>query len=34
MTNVSIVCEITGKTRNRVFVYERYMAILNEGTEI
>lgn len=34
MTNVSIVREITGKARNRVFAYKRYLTILNEGTEI
>jgi Fic family protein len=28
-----IVREITGKRRNRLFVYERYLSILNEGTE-
>ena len=25
--------EITGKRRNRVFVYDEYLSILNEGTE-
>jgi len=25
--------EITGKQRRRLFVYEKYLAILNEGTE-
>jgi hypothetical protein len=25
--------ELTGKRRNRLFVYDRYLAILNEGTE-
>ncbi len=34
MMNASIAREITGKARNRVFVYKRYLAILNEGTEI
>jgi Fic family protein len=28
-----IVREITGRPRNRVYVYEKYLAILNEGTE-
>ena len=28
-----IVRELTGKPRNRLFVYDRYLAILNEGTE-
>jgi Fic family protein len=27
-----IVREVTGKQRNRIFVYERYVQILNEGT--
>ena len=34
LTKLGIAREITGKERNRVFVYERYLAILNEGTEI
>ena len=29
-----IVREMTGKPRNRLFVYDRYLAILNEGTEL
>lgn len=33
LTKLGVACEITGKARNRVFVYERYLAILNEGTE-
>ena len=28
-----IVRELTGKPRNRLFVYDRYLAILNEGTD-
>ena len=28
-----LVREITGRDRNRVFIYDRYLAILNEGTE-
>ena len=28
-----IARELTGKRRNRLFVYDRYLAILNEGTE-
>ena len=28
-----IVRELTGKLRNRLFVYDRYLAILNEGTD-
>lgn len=31
---VGVAREITGKRRNRVFAYERYLAILNEGTEV
>lgn len=34
LAKLGIAREITGKERNRVFVYERYLAILNEGTEI
>ena len=30
---VGVAREITGKRRNRVFAYEQYLAILNEGTE-
>ena len=30
---LGMVNEVTGKSRNRVFAYERYMNILNEGTE-
>lgn len=30
---LGITQEVTGKRRNRVFAYERYMSILNEGTE-
>jgi hypothetical protein len=26
--------ELTGRRRNRLFVYDRYLAILNEGTEV
>ncbi len=33
LTKLGIVQEITGKARNRVYVYGRYVAILNEGTE-
>jgi hypothetical protein len=28
-----ITRELTGKRRNRLFVYEKYLSILNEGTE-
>jgi len=30
---LGIVREVTGKRRNRVFAYDRYLAILSEGTE-
>lgn len=33
LVNLGIARELTGKRRNRLFVYDRYMAILNEGTE-
>jgi len=26
--------ELIGRRRNRLFVYDRYLAILNEGTEV
>ena len=28
-----IVRETTGRQRDRVFVYDRYLAVLNQGTE-
>lgn len=33
LTQLGIVREITGRKRERVFAYENYMAILNEGAE-
>jgi len=27
-----IVRELTGKKRNRIFVYDKFLAMLNEGT--
>lgn len=33
MRQLGILREITGRERHRLFVYERYLAILNEGTE-
>ncbi len=33
LRRLGILREITGKRRERFFVYERYLAILNEGTE-
>ena len=34
MERIGIVREITGQRRNRVFAYDRYLAILSEGTEL
>lgn len=33
LTDLGIARELTGRRRNRVFAYDRYVAILNEGTE-
>lgn len=33
LTQMGIARELTGKRRNRLFIYDRYLAILNEGTE-
>ena len=33
LAQLGIVRELTGHRRNRVFAYDRYLAILNEGTE-
>jgi Fic family protein len=33
LAELTIARELTGKRRNRLFVYDRYLAILNEGTE-
>jgi Fic family protein len=33
LVKLGIARELTGKRRNRVFVYDRYLAILNEGAE-
>ena len=33
LVRLGIARELTGKRRNRVFAYDRYLAILNEGTE-
>lgn len=33
LTRLGVVRELTGKQRNRVFAYDRYLAILSEGTE-
>jgi Fic family protein len=34
LVRLGIARELTGKRRNRLFVYDRYLAILNEGTEV
>ena len=33
LASLGIVREFTGRQRNRVFAYDRYLSILNEGTE-
>lgn len=33
LVDLKIARELTGKRRNRLFVYDRYLRILNEGTE-
>ena len=33
LAELDIARELTGRRRNRVFAYDRYLAILNEGTE-
>jgi hypothetical protein len=33
MQALGIVREFTGKKRNRLFVYDQFLNILNEGTE-
>ncbi len=33
MVRLRVLREITGKQRHRLFVYDRYLAILNQGTE-
>jgi Fic family protein len=33
MTELGILHEVTGRERHRLFVYDKYLAILNEGTE-
>ena len=34
LVELKIARELTGKRRNRLFVYDAYLAILNEGTEV
>jgi len=33
LAKLNIAREITGQKRNRIFAYDRYLAILTEGTE-
>ena len=33
LVDLGIAREVTGRRRNRVFAYDRYLAVLNEGTE-
>ena len=33
LKKLGIVSEITGQKRNRMFSYDKYIAVLNEGTE-
>ena len=33
LTELGIVREVTGRRRDRVFVYDEYVRILSEGTE-
>jgi len=33
LAKLKIVREITGRKRDRIFAYDRYLAILTEGTE-
>ena len=34
LVDMGIVREVTGQARNRVFAYDRYLAVLSEGTEL
>jgi hypothetical protein len=33
LIRLNIVRELTGRKRNRIFAYDSYVALLNEGTE-
>ena len=33
LVELGVARELTGRRRNRLFVYDRYLDILNEGTE-
>lgn len=34
LVRLGIAREITGRRRYRLYVYDRYLSILNEGTEV
>ncbi len=34
LVDLGVARETTGRRRGRLFVYDRYLAILNEGTEV
>ena len=34
LVEIGIARELTGRRRNRVFAYDRYLAVLEEGTEL
>ncbi len=34
LVELGVASELTGRRRNRVFAYDRYLAVLNEGTEV
>jgi hypothetical protein len=33
LMDLGIACEFTGRRRNRLFVYDQYLSILNAGIE-
>lgn len=33
LVKLKVIRELTGKRRNRLFAYDRYLKVLNEGTE-
>jgi ribosomal protein S25 len=33
LITLNIVQEITGKTRNKIYVYQKYLNLLNQGAE-
>lgn len=34
LVELQIARELTGKRRNRLFAYDRYLTLLSEGTEV